>query len=450
MWGILKMGIFRMVSEKLAQASLNFAKMSIRKLQGSSTEKSLSEQEQLAKINDVRKILGPVADKLPVLCSDASISRYLRARNWNTKKAAKMLKNTLKWRLEFKPEKIRWEDIAKEAETGKVYRANYLDKKGRTVLIFRPGFQNTSDIRGQIRHLVYCMENATTTLNPDQDQMVWLIDFQGWTMSCISVKAARETAHILQNHYPERLGVGILYNPPKVFESFWTVRKNADSLYSIVNIFLDNGTNVWNYETNPINFVFVPVVSNLVHLVIPCGLYNDTSPMLTVIPKFTKLAFLQLVKPFIEPKTYKKVRFVYSNGPQSQKLMEELFDMDKLDCAFGGRNSAGFNHEAYAQWMREDDKKKFDMMNCGSSSPLPSIMSESQSSETLTPSGISVASDEDDSSSGDEKTINLENIDEKTQDLPLSCEDVAVSEAEDVAVSEAVDVGKELKKGELA
>lgn len=219
-------------------------------------------------------------------------------------------------------------------------------------------------------------------------------------------------------------------------------KKECWFLHSIVNIFFDNGTNVWNYETNPINFVFVPVVSNLVHLVIPCGLYNVTSPVLSVVPKFTKLAFLQLVKPFIEPKTYKKVSFVYSNGPQSQKLMEELFDMDKLDCAFGGRNSAGFNYEAYAQWMREDDKKKFDMMNCGSSSPLPSIMSESQSSETLTPSGISMASDEDDSSSGDEKSLNLENIDEKTQGLPPS--------GEDVAVSEAVDIVKELKKGELA
>lgn len=53
-------------------------------------------------------MLGPIADKLPALCSDASLSRYLRARNWNSKKAAKMLKETLKWRLEFKPEKIRW------------------------------------------------------------------------------------------------------------------------------------------------------------------------------------------------------------------------------------------------------------------------------------------------------------------------------------------------------
>ncbi|RRT38767.1 hypothetical protein B296_00048097, partial [Ensete ventricosum] len=33
------------------------------------------------------------------------------------------------------------EDVAREAETGKLYRANYLDKYGRTVLVMRPGFQ---------------------------------------------------------------------------------------------------------------------------------------------------------------------------------------------------------------------------------------------------------------------------------------------------------------------
>lgn len=198
-----------------------------KKLQGIGAEKSLSPEEQRAKINDIRNMLGPIADKLPALCSDASLSRYLRARNWNSKKAAKMLKETLKWRLEFKPEKIRWEDVALEAQTGKVYKANYSDKKGRTVLVMRPGFQNTSALGGQIKHLVYCMENAIMTMNPDQEQMVWLIDFQQWTMSSISVKAARETANILQNHYPERLGLAILYNPPKVFESFWMLVQNC-------------------------------------------------------------------------------------------------------------------------------------------------------------------------------------------------------------------------------
>lgn len=59
-------------------------------------------------INEVRKLIGPQSGKLALYCSDASIARYLRARNWNVKKAVKMLKASLKWRLEYKPEEIRW------------------------------------------------------------------------------------------------------------------------------------------------------------------------------------------------------------------------------------------------------------------------------------------------------------------------------------------------------
>lgn len=62
----------------------------------------------LIQINEVRKMIGPIADKCPVLCSDDSISRYLRARNWHTKKTSKMLVESVKWRLEYKPENIVW------------------------------------------------------------------------------------------------------------------------------------------------------------------------------------------------------------------------------------------------------------------------------------------------------------------------------------------------------
>jgi len=67
------------------------------------------------------------------------------------------------------------------------------------------------------------LENAIWNLGSNQEQMVWLIDFQGWNTACLSMKVARDTAQILQAHYPERLGIAIFYNPPKVFESFWTV-----------------------------------------------------------------------------------------------------------------------------------------------------------------------------------------------------------------------------------
>lgn len=59
-------------------------------------------------INEVKRLIGTLPDKLSIYCSDGSISRHLRARNWNVKKATKMLKDTLKWRAQYKPEEIRW------------------------------------------------------------------------------------------------------------------------------------------------------------------------------------------------------------------------------------------------------------------------------------------------------------------------------------------------------
>ncbi|XP_023523579.1 phosphatidylinositol transfer protein 3-like [Cucurbita pepo subsp. pepo] len=101
-------------------------------------EKAILTEEQHMKISEVRRLLGPLSGKSSIYCSDPSISRYLRARNWNVKKATKMLKASLKWRSEYKPEEIQWDEVAHEAETGKLYCANYNDRHGRTVIVMRP------------------------------------------------------------------------------------------------------------------------------------------------------------------------------------------------------------------------------------------------------------------------------------------------------------------------
>lgn len=246
----------------------------------------LSPVEERVKLNELRSSLGTLTEVNAQFCSDSCLYRYLRANNWSQKKAQKMLKETMKWREQYKPEQVKWEEVAKEAETGKIYRANFHDKDGRTVLVMRPGVQNTNQLEGQIRYLVYCMEKAILNLPPDQEQMVWLVDFEGWSMSMIPLMTARETAHVLQNHYPERLAYAILYNPPKVFEMFWNV-----------------------------------------------------------------------VRPFLDPNTQKKVKFVYIKDEERQKVMESLFDLDKLECAFGGRSACRFNKDEYASIMKEDDSK---------------------------------------------------------------------------------------------
>lgn len=178
------------------------------------------------KVNELKAALGPLSDRDLKYCTDACLKRYLDARNWNVDKSKKMLEETLKWRSTYKPEEICWHEVAVEGETGKLFRANFHDRHGRTVLLMRPGMQNTTSIDNQMRHLVYLMENAILNLPEGQEQMAWLIDFTGWSLSTsVPIKSARETINILQNHYPERLAVAFLYSPPRIFEAFWKIVK---------------------------------------------------------------------------------------------------------------------------------------------------------------------------------------------------------------------------------
>lgn len=44
-----------------------------------------------------------------------------------------------------------------------------------------------------------------------------------------------------------------------------------------------------------------------------------------------------MAKAFLEPKTYNKVKFVYADEINTMKIMEDLFDMDHPEAAFGGK-----------------------------------------------------------------------------------------------------------------
>ncbi|KAF5175635.1 Phosphatidylinositol transfer protein [Thalictrum thalictroides] len=182
--------------------------------------------QKSVKVDELKAAIGPLSGPSLQFCTDACFIRYLEARNWNVDKSKKMLEESLNWRSTFKPEEIRWHEVANEGETGKVFRAKFHDRNGRTVLILRPGKQNTSAADNQLRHLVYLIENAILNLPDGQEQMAWLIDFTGWSLSVnVPIKTARDAINILQNHYPERLAVAILYSPPRIFEAFWKIVK---------------------------------------------------------------------------------------------------------------------------------------------------------------------------------------------------------------------------------
>ncbi|KAG6486470.1 CRAL-TRIO domain-containing protein C23B6.04c-like [Zingiber officinale] len=244
-------------------------------------------ENQEEKIEELRAEIGPLEGRSLKYCTDECLRRYLVARKWDVAKSKKMLEETVEWRSSYKPEEIRWREVAEEGETGKAYRADFHDREGRTVIVMRPAKQNTSSQENQLRHLVYLLENAIINLPEKQEDMMWLIDFTGWSLSnAVPIKQAREIANILQNHYPERLGFAFLYNPPRIFEAFWKV-----------------------------------------------------------------------VKYFLDPKTFQKVKFVYPKNQESMEVMSEFFDLDVLTAEFGGRNKTEYEHEAFSKMMEEDDVK---------------------------------------------------------------------------------------------
>nr|XP_043637102.1 phosphatidylinositol transfer protein 3 [Erigeron canadensis] len=203
--------------------------MSFFRRRGSSQQQQEQEPSELqteSKVNELKAALGPLSGRCSLYCTDACLKRYLEARNWNVDKAKKMLEETLAWRSTYKPEEIRWTEVAVEGETGKLFRANFRDRVGRTVLVLKPGLQNTTSMDNQIKHLVYLMENAMLNLPEGQEEMAWLIDFTGWSFSTnVPIRTARDTINILQDHYPQRLAVAFLYAPPRIFETFWKVVK---------------------------------------------------------------------------------------------------------------------------------------------------------------------------------------------------------------------------------
>ncbi|KAL8160458.1 hypothetical protein V2J09_001995 [Rumex salicifolius] len=269
-----------------------------------------------AKVKELRAALGPLSGRISKFCTDACLVRYLEARNWNGDKARKMLEDTIKWRTFYKPEEIRWNEVAHEGETGKVSRANFKDRLGRSVLILRPGKQNTTSAEGNIRHLVYMIENAILNLPEGQGHMSWLIDFTGWSMSTsVPVKTARETINILQNHYPERLGVAFLYNPPRIFEAFWK---------------------------SPLRW----------------------------------LVLWQIVKYFLDDKTFQKVKFVHPNKKESLEVMKSHFDIENLPAEFGGNATLDYNHEEFSKLMIEDDAKSAAFWGFGEKSSKNEAASE--------------------------------------------------------------------------
>lgn len=145
--------------------------------------------------------------------------RYLKATKWVVKDCINRINLTLAWRREFGIYSSLTPDLCSiENETGKEVIFGY-DNDSRPCLYLKPGRQNTKTSQRQVQHLVFMLEKVIDYMPSGQDSLALLIDFKAHPIGTEGgkippVSIGRQVLHILQTHYPERLGKALLTNIP--------------------------------------------------------------------------------------------------------------------------------------------------------------------------------------------------------------------------------------------
>ncbi|SCW03936.1 LAFE_0H02300g1_1 [Lachancea fermentati] len=155
--------------------------------------------------------------------------RYLRATKWVLEDCIERITLSLAWRREFgisnfgeeNGDRITSDLVAVEDETGKQVVLGY-ENDARPILYLKPGRQNTKTSHRQVQHLVFMLERVVDFMPPGQDSLALLIDFKdhadvpkvSGNSKIPPIGVGKEVLHILQTHYPERLGKALLTNIP--------------------------------------------------------------------------------------------------------------------------------------------------------------------------------------------------------------------------------------------
>ncbi|KIP08246.1 hypothetical protein PHLGIDRAFT_23659 [Phlebiopsis gigantea 11061_1 CR5-6] len=151
------------------------------------------------------------------------VLRYCRATKWDgAQKAIRRLEETLLWRREFGvyDERTSAAHVEPEAVTGKEVAYGY-DVQGRPALYLCPSRQNTAETVRQVEFVVFMLERCLDLMGPGVESLALMIDYGQKAAKSPSISQSRAVLHILQAHYPERLGRALIINVPWMLNAFY-------------------------------------------------------------------------------------------------------------------------------------------------------------------------------------------------------------------------------------
>lgn len=160
---------------------------------------------------------------------DAAVWRYLVARKLDVQGARKQMVASLKWRQFRQPDTIRPEDIKLEAATGKC-AVRGLDQYSRPVIVMDSSKENTHDMEGNMKGLMFTLNRAIDLMQPPVQKYVVVVrlgETSAFNFSKLpGPMQTKETGKMLMTVFAERMGHAVLYQPPKIFTMFLNLLSN--------------------------------------------------------------------------------------------------------------------------------------------------------------------------------------------------------------------------------
>ncbi|XP_046605999.1 protein real-time [Neodiprion virginianus] len=172
--------------------------------------------------------------------ADATLLRFLRAREFSVEKAREMLTQSLHWRKKHQVDKLL--DDYEAPQVVKDYFPggwHHFDKDGRPLYVLRLG---QMDVKGLLKSIgedevlllalhvceegLQLMDEATTICGYPVSQWTLLIDLEGLNMRHLwrpGIKALLRIIEIVEANYPETMGRVLIIRAPRCFPILWTL-----------------------------------------------------------------------------------------------------------------------------------------------------------------------------------------------------------------------------------
>ncbi len=148
-----------------------------------------------------------------VLLNNEQIKRFKVARQNNFQKAFQMWINWVNWKIEYKPELIKPEDVMTDYNIGKSF-IHGCDKEGKPIIVILVAKHLPDNVKleNTLKLAIYWFEEAIKLSN-DKEVCV-LVDNKdvGWTNVDYPAVGKNGITAQLQNYYPERLGKILVVN----------------------------------------------------------------------------------------------------------------------------------------------------------------------------------------------------------------------------------------------